>query len=64
MHRIESLSVPSFEYPVPLQPVSVLNRNVGAHRQLLAYLSMTTAGVWDAMVAAAWRKNQYTKQLR
>ena len=53
MHRIESLSVPSFEYPVPLQPVSVLNRNVGAHRQLSAYLSMTTAGVWDAISGGA-----------
>lgn len=25
---------------------------------------MTTAGVWDAILAAAWRKKQYAEQLR
>jgi hypothetical protein len=39
--------------PCRCKPVSVLNRNVGARRQLGAYLSMTTAGVWDAIFAAA-----------
>lgn len=34
-------------------PVLVLNRMAGARRQLGAYLSMTTAGVWDAIVATA-----------
>jgi hypothetical protein len=39
--------------PCRCVPVSVLNRMAGARRQLGAYLSMTTAGVWDAIVAAA-----------
>jgi hypothetical protein len=46
--------IPSFEYPVPLQAcVSTQSQCKGlAHRQLAsqgAYLSMTTAGVWDAI---------------
>jgi hypothetical protein len=39
--------------PCRCKLVSVLNRSVDARRQLGAYLSMTTAGVWDAILAAA-----------
>jgi hypothetical protein len=39
--------------PCRYKPASVLNRSMGARRQLGAYLSMTTAGVWDAIFATA-----------
>ena len=45
-HRVSSI-------PCRCMPASVLNRNTGARRLLQAYLSMTTAGVWVAMLATA-----------
>jgi hypothetical protein len=45
-------------------PVSVLNRIVSARRQLGAYLSMTTAGVWDAILLLRVKVVQQKKLLR
>lgn len=44
-------------------PVLVLNRSVGARRQLGAYLSMTTAGVWDAIFATACEDSQVLRSV-
>ena len=56
-------SIPSFEYPVPLH--ANVSTQLGVEMPTgsweLAYLSMTTAGVWDAMIAAACCKNKYAK---
>ena len=56
-------SIPSFEYPVPLH--ANVSTQLGVEMPTgsweLAYLSMTTAGVWDAMFAAACCKNKYAK---